>query len=188
METEDRRIKRTQRLLMDALLTLSLEKGYDTLTIKEITDRADVAYSTFFRHYVDKDALLMAMVGESFETLARLIHQLPGRMPEEEGMLLFQHVQDHEPLYQVIFSGCGVNPVLQQIQVEIQKEIMNTYQELSASAIPLDIAANHVVIAILGLIKWWLEHGKPHPVERMGQIYSELIIRATERALQPVTR
>ncbi len=58
MEKVDRRIKRTQKLLQEALISLTLEKGYDEVTIREITDRADVGYTTFFRHYPDKEALL----------------------------------------------------------------------------------------------------------------------------------
>ena len=54
----DRRVKRTQRLLAEALISLTLEKGYDAVSIRDITERADVAYATFFRHHEDKEALL----------------------------------------------------------------------------------------------------------------------------------
>ncbi len=44
----DRRVKRSQRLLGEALMSLILEKGYEAVTIRDITQRADVAYVTFF--------------------------------------------------------------------------------------------------------------------------------------------
>ena len=44
----DRRIKRTQKLLQEALIELTLEKGFDDVTIRDITERADVGYTTFF--------------------------------------------------------------------------------------------------------------------------------------------
>ena len=59
MNPTDRRVRRTQKALGDALITLALEKEYDEITIQEITDRADIGYRTFFRHYSDKDELLM---------------------------------------------------------------------------------------------------------------------------------
>ena len=62
MEKVDRRIKRTQKLLQEALIALTIEKGYDAVTIHEITDRANVGYTTFFRHYPDKEALLAGVL------------------------------------------------------------------------------------------------------------------------------
>ena len=47
---EDRRVTRTRKLLTEALISLSLEKGYEAVTIRDITDRAGVGYATFFRH------------------------------------------------------------------------------------------------------------------------------------------
>src|SRR5258708_24160624 len=58
MDVQDRRVKRTQNLLAKALIALTLEKGYEAVTIRDITERADIGYATFFRHYHDKDALL----------------------------------------------------------------------------------------------------------------------------------
>jgi AcrR family transcriptional regulator len=56
----DQRIRRTRRILRKA--DLDLEKDYSAISIKEITDRADVAYITFFRHYNGIDELLMEIL------------------------------------------------------------------------------------------------------------------------------
>ena len=50
----DRMINRTRRALREAMLSLILEKGYDSVTVDEIADRADVSRSTFYLHYRDK--------------------------------------------------------------------------------------------------------------------------------------
>ena len=38
----DRRILRTRQLLRDSLIALILEKGYDAVTVQDITDRANL--------------------------------------------------------------------------------------------------------------------------------------------------
>ena len=43
----DRRVQRTIQLLRDALIDLSQERGYDTVTIQDITDRANLGRATF---------------------------------------------------------------------------------------------------------------------------------------------
>jgi AcrR family transcriptional regulator len=39
---QDRRIRRTQHLLAQALIALTLEKGYEAVTIRDLTERADI--------------------------------------------------------------------------------------------------------------------------------------------------
>ncbi len=47
----DRRVRRTQKLLHRALISLVLERNYDSITIQEILDRADIGRSTFYAHF-----------------------------------------------------------------------------------------------------------------------------------------
>src|SRR5215471_2043298 len=53
-ETEDLRVRRTRKLLQKAFLELTVEKGFAALTVQDITERAMVNRSTFYRHYLDK--------------------------------------------------------------------------------------------------------------------------------------
>lgn len=55
----DRRVRRTRRALQDSLTSLILEKGYDAVTVEDITDRADLGRTTFYLHYKDKEELLI---------------------------------------------------------------------------------------------------------------------------------
>ena len=55
----DRRIQRTRQSLRTALLELIKEKGYDAISIEEITERANVGRATFYLHYKDKEDLLL---------------------------------------------------------------------------------------------------------------------------------
>ena len=61
-KAEDRRIQRTRALLLSALLDLIVERGYEELTVQDIVDRANVGRSTFYKHFLDKRALLLSGV------------------------------------------------------------------------------------------------------------------------------
>ena len=54
----DKRSNRTRQALTNALISLTLEKNYDNVTVRDLAERADIGYATFFRHFTDKDALL----------------------------------------------------------------------------------------------------------------------------------
>jgi AcrR family transcriptional regulator len=58
----DRRVQKTRNLLQDALIDLVAEKGYESVTIQEILDKANVGRSTFYAHFQDKDQLLHSIL------------------------------------------------------------------------------------------------------------------------------
>ena len=73
MEHVDRRVRRTKKSLGNALIALTLEKEYEEITIQEITERADVGYRTYFRHYADKDELLKDVLSTTMMELRELM-------------------------------------------------------------------------------------------------------------------
>src|SRR5262245_8432628 len=60
----DRRIRRTQELLRAALMSLIQEKGFETLSVQDIIDRANVGRATFYAHFDSKDDLLASGIEE----------------------------------------------------------------------------------------------------------------------------
>jgi AcrR family transcriptional regulator len=56
--SKDRRVLRTQKLLRQALFALMGEKDYESITVQDILEKADVGRSTFYVHFRNKDDLL----------------------------------------------------------------------------------------------------------------------------------
>ena len=177
MEIRDRRVRRTQHLLARALIALTLEKGYEAVTIRDITERADIGYATFFRHYHDKDELLEDVLDVVLAELIDLLYPATvGTDPTAVGVLLFRYVQEHSEVVRVLLGSHALLPRL--IEVTTQN-IVNEHTLLPGSAVPLEIAAHHIVTSTISLVRWWLDHQMPYSPERMGMIYYELITRPT---------
>src|SRR5262245_11573824 len=89
----DRRIRRTQGRLRDALVALLHEKRIDKITVQEVLDQAAVGRSTFYLHYRDKNDLFLCMLEEGLEmwstTLGRQQEKSLRVAPVEE---FFAHV------------------------------------------------------------------------------------------------
>jgi len=177
MEVQDRRVRRTQHLLAEALIALTLEKGYEAVTIRDITERADIGYATFFRHYHDKDELLKDVLDVVLnELIVLLCTPLPAADPTTTGVLLFRYVQEHEEVVRVLLKSHTLR------QNSIQAATLSTINKTMPqpdSIVPPEIAAHHIVASTMTLIEWWLDHQMPYPAERMGMIYAELIARPT---------
>ncbi|WP_213804413.1 TetR/AcrR family transcriptional regulator [Granulicella sp. dw_53] len=71
-DVRDPRIRRTRQLLQGALKQLMEKKGFDEVSVQDITEAATVNRATFYDHYTDKFALLDAMVGGGFH---KLLHE-----------------------------------------------------------------------------------------------------------------
>ena|SRR5258708_2451806 len=175
MESQDRRVRRTQHLLARALIALILEKGYETVTIRDITERADIGYATFFRHYHDKDELLKEVLDVVLTELIDLLCPADAD-PATVGVLLFRYVQEQSEVVRVLLRS---HALLQPVIKIATQNILNEHTPLPGSAVPLEIAAYHIVTSSISLIQWWLDRQMPYPPEQMGAIYYELILRPT---------
>lgn len=179
----DRRIRRTLGFLTEALISLTLEKGYDDVSIRDITTRAKVGYATFFRHYKDKDALLKDAIQGVLLELIKYIQTSDFDDPEgTESVRLFRFVQQNSDLCRVLVSS----GLMERVQITGVRYVMEEREARPGSPIPAPIAANHLVAASLALIQWWLLNNMPYPPKRMGQIYQDLIIKPTKNiAFEP---
>src|SRR5688500_8904588 len=115
----DPRVRRTRRLLREALVSLILEKDFASISIKEITERAEVAYITFFRHFESLDQLLMEALEEGLAELLIHIETLAKRSEtsalEMEGRLIFEYIQQRADLFSILFKSQCVTLVRKKV-------------------------------------------------------------------------
>ncbi len=183
-EDQDRRIRKTRRALAAALTSLTSERPYSSIQVRDITDRADVGYATFYRHYDSKDDLMLAVFAEITAELETTSGETGGEYFEQEGRLLFGHVQKYEGLYRSILQSRDfVGKLKKLLSRRVEDHIQRHALELDDLAFPIELAANHMVVALIGMIEWWLEKDIPLPVEEMARIYERLVIQATWYAL-----
>jgi AcrR family transcriptional regulator len=116
----DRRVQKTRKLLLEALMELVAEKGYEAVTIREILDKANVGRSTFYAHFQDKDQLLHSILerlDELFEQHKKLLLEAakniekaghpnltPGLSPT---LNLFQFVGQNHRFFKAILRNRG---------------------------------------------------------------------------------
>src|SRR5215216_5723876 len=93
---DDRRSRRTRRMLGEALMTLMLEKRYDTITVQEIIDRANVGRSTFYAHYLDKDDLRQSAIADLVALFGRHMDHSAGSQRIIPSLELLRHVRESQ--------------------------------------------------------------------------------------------
>ena len=167
---EDRRKERTRQLLRDALLELIPEKGYEAITLQDITDRANVARPTFYLHFKDKQDLLFSSIREIYDDLvARQSDSHKHTSLAESVMSLkqsdasdFQHVADFADFYRMMLSDKGsiafVLMVLEYLSSIMCSEIVEKMATNgTAGRIPPDFISSFLAGAEIGIANWWLK-------------------------------
>ena len=60
----DRRVQKTRQILQQAIVELVVEKGFESIKVQDILDKANIGRTTFYAHYQDKGELLHACFEE----------------------------------------------------------------------------------------------------------------------------
>jgi AcrR family transcriptional regulator len=189
----DPRVRRTRRMLRDALVSLILEKDYASISIKEITDRAEVAYITFYRHYESLDQLLMEVLeeglGELMKHIETLAQQSDTSAVEAEGRLIFEYIQGHADLFLILLKSQSVMRVRKKVVRNIAAIFQKSCLPLARSNSPLSIAitSNHIATSLLALVEWWLDNKMVPAPAQMGKVYKSLIIDSTVGAVRSLS-
>src|SRR6185312_3508346 len=92
------RVRRTQKLLREALIELIEERNFESLTIGEITERAMVSRAAFYRNYQDKYDLVEQIFEEAMSALLNEVGELSaaGPQPAEVWVKFFEHIAAYE--------------------------------------------------------------------------------------------
>lgn len=186
-------MRRTRRLLHEALRSLILEKGYDRVTIQDVIDRADIGRATFYAHFRDKDDLLMS----GFEEMRKSLRQHLGTSPRDHkragdeiglAQAVFSHAQGHRREYRAHMGSRSGGAILGFVQKELTSLMGAQLNEAVARrrvkpVVPVEIVTHYVVSALLALLTWWLDNDPPYSVEQMAQMFDRLTKPAVAAAL-----
>lgn len=182
----DRRAVRTRRALRDALIALILEKGYDAITVQDITDYADLNRGTLYLHYRDKQDLLLSSSEEMYDDLvAQLTPVSPENLtvdvPERNLTLIYQHVAANADFYRVMLGDHGVPAFVRRLRHVIEHWGLARFETLRAlgmplTSLPVEFVVSYTSGAIIGVIEWWLENDMPIPPEVLAKYTLELSV------------
>ena len=178
----DPRIVRTRQLLADALLALILRKGYNALTVQDITTEATLNRSTFYVHYKDKDDLfqhVIASVLDEFRTI-----QIDNRLATDVDFIygiyvrLFEHVQTHRTFYRVMLGNETVAPFTQQMSDHL-RDLINDLLTVTAAetgTIAPELFASFVSSAFMGVTRWWIISAPDHRPQQIAAQFMRLTL------------
>jgi AcrR family transcriptional regulator len=184
-EKEDPRITRTRHLMLQAFMELLSEKGFQSMSVQDISEKAGINRATFYDHFTDKYGLLDYSISQMF------------RQEIEKYMLDACHYSD-ENLRALIIVVCEfvstaiahckpANPQfesLMETQVKKQlQELLQVWLEQEEALIDSKTAAIAASWALYGLVLQW-SHDKSR--QRLSaEKYADKIFPIIASSLRP---
>jgi AcrR family transcriptional regulator len=187
-EKEDLRVRRTRKLLQEALLELTVEMGFAAVTVRDITERAMVNRSTFYHHYLDKYDLLkqymdevQGLVSEAALSAEKTAKTSPERVPS--GLLvLIKHVQEYAEFYRVMLGQNGDPAFTQRFRQMSETRYRYLFSQFGGQtdpkAPPIEMKLSYISYAGVGAILWWLENDQPCTPEQLAIWLGQLSMTA----------
>jgi AcrR family transcriptional regulator len=173
----DRRVRRTRRLLQDALVALIIERGYERVTVQEVLDRADVGRSTFYAHFRDKDALFGSCFDDLRDSLQRELDAmtpgLPPRDPRRPVGVIFEHAYRNRPVYQAVCGRRGDNMISRHLH-DLIGGLLREHLSAVGTRLPAEVVAEYHASALLGVLVWWVRQDFPYGPVEMAAMAQEL--------------
>ncbi len=178
----DRRVRKTETAVKRALYSLIAEKGYESITVRDILERADVGRSTFYAHFDDKEDVLRDGLDDLLEHL-RSYHSDAVRSPSElfafSGFLL-QHVQSAPHFFHELVgtrSGRLVQRWPEMLGELVRADLVQLAKHRTLNT-PLEMLVQFVVGVFTSLLAWWVQAGYPTTAQEVDAVFRRLTIPA----------
>ena len=182
MSTQDRRITKTRKAIYAAFLQLLNQKNFETITVQEIIDLADVGRSTFYSHYESKELLLDELCRYLFHHLFEREENINIEAYLTHIFLHFKKNQDH--VTSLLFSKNDY--FLRQLQKELEHHVYPMVAEdlrVSYPNIPSSFLKHFVVTNFIETLTWWLKKGKSYKEDQVVRFYLGVIEMKSEKRL-----
>lgn len=179
----DRRVRRTRELLRGALVSLIDEKGYDSITVQDILDRADVGRSTFYAHYRDKEDLLRSGFEDIRSALAaeRDAASRAGATHVEllqPVLVVFQHVGRYRQHWKSLVRKGGADLVIRILRESatdlVREHLRCHFSEAARNERQMEAAVQFAVGALMGVLTWWVHNDIPYTPEEVHSVFRRL--------------
>ena len=181
----DRRIRKSQKSLKDALLTLMQTKDFKNISITDLVQLADLNRGTFYKHYQDKEELLEEIIDEVIQDLTASY-----RAPYENltvfemnkltasAIKIFEHVETYANFYTLL----GKSNILTGLQTRVCDELIQLISQdlsnnLSSTKINSKLIASYQAYAIWGMITEWIDSEFSYPADYMAQQLLEILLQ-----------
>jgi len=171
----DMRIVRTVKNLKRTLIDLLKVMPYEKISITDICDKALVHRTTFYKHFENKEQLLMAVLYDSRrEVFFTSGERRDFSSPKEIYMYIacngFEYFNKHKESILSIYRNLNKDDIFNAIRNELERSIkylLLQNRPFRKYSIPVNIMSTFYTGGLVNLFLWWFNNDGVYTVEEM---------------------
>ena len=186
----DARVRRTQRRLHEAIVSLIHEKSYPTIVVDEILERADVGRSAFYAHFPNKDALLARGIEHMLHaTTPRTLPPSVGRFGAalRFSFPVFEYIGQRRHAADAKMGRSGRHIVHQHLHRVLAEHVRDEVGQVlqrsdGRAAIQADLATEYIATTFILVLNWWVESRSDLLAREVDDLFLALVVPALTSA------
>jgi AcrR family transcriptional regulator len=166
----DRRQRKTREAIFNAFILLLSKKHYNTITVGEIIQVADIGRATFYSHFETKDFLLKDLCAELFDHIFNTEHSNSGNklnifncdMHGSVFLHLFKHIKKNDNNICKLLASTNNELFLTYFKNEVRDLIIkhvDVFKAKKPNLLPQDFWINYITSTFIETLRWWIENG-----------------------------
>lgn len=186
----DLRVIRTRESIRNALVALIEEKGFEAISVKDITTRAKINRGTFYAHYQDKFDLMTKCEEEIMLEMSRIAKQnfssviaaletnSPTVTPFPLVVSIFEYLNENSGFMKAVLGPKGDLSFQTRLKDFMWKTLFENNSEALVKEenllVPGQYLASYISSAHIGVIQQWLNSGRKESPQEMARILSTI--------------
>lgn len=181
-EKMDRRVRRTKALLLQGLIQLMEEKDIKDISVKELSDLADINRGTFYLHYSDVYDMLGKIEEDLFQEFNNILERdlvVAGSspvIPRPVLLDLFIFLDHNRALARVLIGPHGDLAFLNRLKELVKEKLRIMMDNAERSAEHFEYFYSFMVSGCTGVIECWLNQESPISPEGIAAYCSALLL------------
>jgi AcrR family transcriptional regulator len=174
----DPRVRRTRKMLQDALDSLLKEKDFESISIGDIAEKSTVNRATFYDHYPDKYALLQCLVGSQFQELVAkrniCFNACEGALKNIAAGVCYYLAETTRPGADGLWRAGA--PMETAIISVVRRMILEGFRKHPPKpGVPVELVSSTIAWAIYGAAKEWAQSPKRMSVDKVSGAIEKIV-------------
>jgi AcrR family transcriptional regulator len=174
----DPRVRRTRKMLQEALASLLKKKDFDKISIRDIAEESTLNRATFYDHYPDKFALLECLLGSQFQELivqrSICFDGCAGALRKIATSVCYYLAETLKPGSDGLWRAGA--PMDNAIVAVVRRLILDGFAHRPPKpGVPVELVSSTIAWAIYGAAKEWALSPKRMSVDRIGGAIEKVV-------------
>lgn len=182
LREEDRRVRRSRKMLKQGLLELMKCKRFSEISVRDITDLMDMNRGTFYLHYTGTADLLRSIEDDMEAEIQSAVDTHIGEAEQKNTLRpvfepILDFIVEHRETCESLFHNNEISSFFERLEALCRKYgreiVCLRYPSVAEERMPYLLSS--VTYGLMGVLKTWFEQGMDLPKMEILQMAEHLL-------------